>query len=48
MLELAETFNIEEIVDEFLDGVKLPGTATTKVADVDLTDVFKGEDETKA
>ena len=34
MLELAGTFNIEEMVDEFLDGVKLPAMP---VGDIDLS-----------
>lgn len=38
MLELAGTFNIEEMVDEFLDGVKLP-TMPTQVDEVDLRDL---------
>ena len=48
MLELAGTFNIEEMVDEFLDGVTLPAMPT-KAAPVDLTDLdLTGEDETQA
>lgn len=47
MLELAGTFNIEEMVDEFLDGIKLPGVAPVAKAeevnleDLDLTPVGK-------
>ena len=43
MLELAGTFNIEDMVDEFLDGVKLPGTTEVKKAvnDVDLIGMYK-------
>ena len=42
MLELVGTFNIEEMVDEFLDGIKLPGVdAKTKepAPEVDLTNL---------
>ena len=50
MIQLAGTFNIEEMVDEFLDGVTLPGVnpGTAKVADVDLTEVFKAPDTDQA
>ena len=51
MIELAGTFNIEEMVDEFLDGVKLPGMnpKAVKTPDVDLTGLdLDGECETKA
>ncbi len=48
MLELAGTFNIEEMVDEFLDGVKLPAMPV-KAPTVDLTGLdLTGEDETQA
>ena len=47
MLELAGTFNIEEMVDEFLDGVKLPTMPKTDVADLTGLDLT-GEDDTQA
>ncbi len=48
MLELAGTFNIEEMVDEFLDGIKLPAMPA-KVGAVDLTNLdLTGGDETQA
>lgn len=48
MVDLINSFNIEDMVDEFLDGVKLPNFAPATKAPVDELDLTNivGKDET--